>query len=31
MRRTARRWRYATDAGAAVLSVFLVVWTLVPL
>jgi multiple sugar transport system permease protein len=31
MRRAARRWRYATDAGAAVLSVFLVVWTLVPL
>ena len=31
MRRTARRWRYLTNAGAAVLSVVLVVWTLVPL
>ena len=31
MRRVARRWRYATDAGAAVLSAFLVLWTLIPL
>jgi multiple sugar transport system permease protein len=31
MRRAARRWRYATNAGAAVLSAFLLVWTLVPL
>ena len=31
MRRTARRWRYATNTGAALLSVVLVVWTLVPL
>jgi len=31
MRRTAQRWRYATNTGAALLSVVLVVWTLVPL
>ena len=31
MRRAARRWRYATNVGAAFLSVTLVVWTLVPL
>ena len=31
MRRVARRWRYATDAGAAVLSAFLVLWTITPL
>jgi multiple sugar transport system permease protein len=31
MRRAARRWRYATNAGAAVLSVILVLWTLIPL
>jgi multiple sugar transport system permease protein len=31
MRRAARRWRYAGNVGAAVLSAVLVVWTLVPL
>ncbi len=31
MKRVARRWRYLTNAGAAVLSVILVVWTLIPL
>jgi len=31
MRRAARRWRYATNAGAAALSVILVLWTLIPL
>jgi multiple sugar transport system permease protein len=31
MRRAARRWRYATNAGAAVLGVILVLWTLIPL
>jgi len=31
MRRAARLWRYATNAGAAVLSVILVLWTLIPL
>jgi len=31
MRRTARRWRYLTNAGAAVLSVVLVIWTLLPI
>jgi multiple sugar transport system permease protein len=31
MRRAARRWRYATNAGVAVLSVIIVLWTLIPL
>jgi multiple sugar transport system permease protein len=31
MRRTARRWRYATNAGAALVSVLLLVWTLTPI
>ncbi len=31
MRRVARRWRYMTNAGAAVLSVIMVLWTLIPL
>ncbi len=31
MRRTARRWRYATNAGAALLSAVLLVWTLTPI
>jgi multiple sugar transport system permease protein len=31
MRRVARRWRYATNAGVAVLSVIIVLWTLIPL
>src|SRR5207302_1395532 len=31
MRRVARRWRYATNTGAAFLSVVLVAWTLIPL
>jgi multiple sugar transport system permease protein len=31
MRRAARRWRYATNAGAALLSVVLLVWTLTPI
>ena len=31
MRRAARRWRYLTNAGAAVVSFFLLVWTIAPL
>jgi multiple sugar transport system permease protein len=31
MRRAARRWRYATNAGAAVVSFILLVWTLTPI
>ena len=31
MRRAARRWRYATNVGAALLSVVLLVWTLTPI
>ena len=31
MRRAARRWRYLTNAGAALISVFLLVWTLTPI
>ena len=31
MRRAARRWRYLTNAGAAVVSVVLLLWTLTPL
>ena len=31
MRRAARRWRYLTNALAAVLSVVLLVWTFIPL
>jgi len=31
MRRAARRWRYLTNAGAALVSVFLLVWTLTPI
>jgi multiple sugar transport system permease protein len=31
MRRTARRWRYASNAGAALLSALLLVWTLTPI
>jgi multiple sugar transport system permease protein len=31
MRRTARRWRYLTNAGAALLSAVLLVWTLTPI
>ena len=31
MRRTARRWRYLTNAGAAVVSAVLLVWTLTPI
>ena len=31
MRRAARRWRYATNAGVAVLSIIIVLWTLIPL
>jgi multiple sugar transport system permease protein len=31
MRRAARRWRYLTNAGAAIVSAILIVWTLVPL
>jgi len=31
MRRAARRWRYATNAGAALLSVVILVWTLTPI
>jgi len=31
MRRSARRWRYATNVGAAVISAVLLVWTLVPI
>ena len=31
MRRTARRWRYLTNAGAALLSVVILLWTLTPI
>jgi multiple sugar transport system permease protein len=31
MRRAARRWRYATNAGAALLSVVILLWTLTPI
>jgi multiple sugar transport system permease protein len=31
MRRSARRWRYLTNAGAAVISVVLLLWTLIPI
>ena len=31
MRRAARRWRYLTNAGAAVVSVVLLLWTLTPI
>jgi multiple sugar transport system permease protein len=31
MRRAARRWRYLSNAGAAVVSVLLLVWTLTPI
>ncbi len=31
MRRAARRWRYLENAGAAVLSLVLIVWTLLPI
>ena len=31
MRRTARRWRYLTNVGAALVSVVLLLWTLTPL
>jgi multiple sugar transport system permease protein len=31
MRRTARRWRYLTNFGAAILSAVLLVWTLTPI
>jgi multiple sugar transport system permease protein len=31
MRRGARRWRYATNAGAALLSAVILVWTLTPI
>jgi len=31
MRRAARRWRYLTNAGAALLSAVLLVWTLTPI
>jgi multiple sugar transport system permease protein len=31
MRRTARRWRYLTNAAAALLSVVLVIWTITPI
>ena len=31
MRRTARRWRYVENTAAAVLSVVLMIWTLLPL
>jgi len=31
MRRAARRWRLATNAGAALLSVVILVWTLTPI
>ena len=31
MQRAARRWRYASNVGAAILSVVLLVWTLAPL
>src|SRR5207244_13082268 len=31
MRRVARRWRYLSNAGAALVSVVLLVWTITPL
>ena len=31
MRRAARRWRYLTNAGAALVSVVLLLWTLTPI
>jgi multiple sugar transport system permease protein len=31
MRRTARRWRYLTNAGAALVSAVLLLWTITPL
>ena len=31
MRRVARRWRYLTNAGAALVSVVLLLWTLTPI
>ena len=31
MRRAARRWRYASNAGAALLSAVILVWTLTPI
>jgi len=31
MRRTARRWRYLSNAGAAVISAVLLVWTITPI
>ena len=31
MRRAARRWRYATNVGAALVSVVLLLWTLTPI
>ena len=31
MRRAARRWRYLTNAGAALVSVLLLLWTLIPI
>ena len=31
MRRAARRWRYLTNAGAALLSVVILLWTLTPI
>jgi multiple sugar transport system permease protein len=31
MRRTARRWRYLSNAGAALLSALLLLWTLTPI
>ena len=31
MRRTARRWRYIENTAAAIFSVFLVIWTLLPI
>ena len=31
MRRTARRWRYLTNVGAALLSAVILVWTITPI
>ena len=31
MRRTARRWRYVTNAGAALLSAVILIWTIIPI
>jgi len=31
MRRSARRWRYLTNAGAALIGALLIAWTLIPL